>query len=468
MPNLIDASGLQTKALAEYQDELETGYRDIYGEDIVLDSNSPDGQQIGITGQLMVDQGDLITNVNAMMDPDQAIGAALDMRCALNGVKRKGGTFSLTEVSVTTDRAVSLQGLDTLVNDPNGTGYTISDNAGNQFILANSYDVPGAGSWTLVFRAKSVGAIQTSPNTITNPVTVVIGVLSVNNPSAALTTGEAQEQDGDLKIRRRKSVSLASSGFQDALEAALLNVDGVVDAIVYENESDATDGDGIPSHSIWVVVTGGADIDIAKAIYAKRSGGCGQKGGTAITILRTNGKPFTAKFDRTGTERLYASFNLNAVTGNLSATGNTTNGSNVVTGISSTAGMEPGYPLRMAGVPAGARVGTVDSLSQIHIYNDAGAALNATATAAGVAMTVVPIVASFVRQVLVAALDPGVNETIDINELSTIVKAAIPNSLATFPTGTGLSSDGISYAYQLSPATKNLRFTLANADVRVL
>jgi hypothetical protein len=63
-------------------------------------------------------------------------------------------------------------------------------------------------------------------------------------------------------------------------------------------------------------------------------------------------------------------------------TGNTTSGSAVITGISpNTTGLRPGIGVSGSGIPAGARILTVDSATQITLD------LNATATATGVTLT---------------------------------------------------------------------------------
>lgn len=68
-----------------------------------------------------------------------------------------------------------------------------------------------------------------------------------------------------------------------------------------------------------------------------------------------------------------------------SYTGDTTNGSAVVTSIASTAGMYSGQAISGTGIPAGTRILTVDSSTQITLN------ANATATNAGVTLTKTPI-----------------------------------------------------------------------------
>ena len=47
--------GIQVQTFQEIYDELAAGYRSIYGEDINLDPDSPDGQRVAIEAQLVLD-----------------------------------------------------------------------------------------------------------------------------------------------------------------------------------------------------------------------------------------------------------------------------------------------------------------------------------------------------------------------------------------------------------------------------
>lgn len=315
MPNQLTSQGLVTKTYEEILTELEARFRQIYGNDINLDSDTPDGQMIGIFAQAAKDNLDLLAEIYSSFNPDAAIGRTLDERCAINGIKRLGGTFSVTPISVTTDRAVTLAGLDAASEDLDGEGFTVADNANVQWILLDTVSLPGAGTHVLNFRAKEPGAILTTPNTITTPVTVVLGIESVNNPSAQSVVGLDEETDAELRLRRQKSVALSSKGYRDGLLAALLNISGVTSAFVYENNTGATDADGIPSHSIWCIVSGGEDEDIARAIYSKRNAGCGMKGDVTVPIVQADGTVFDVLFDRTETEAAYIKFTLSPITG---------------------------------------------------------------------------------------------------------------------------------------------------------
>lgn len=315
MPNLIDANGLQTKTYDELQTDLTADLQAAYGDDINLESDTPDGQLMNIYIQATLDNLDLIAQTNAGFDPDQAIGRILDSRVGLNGIQRKAGTFTRTPIQVVTDRALTLPGLDASIDDPNGTGYTVSDNAGNQFILEETQVVGAAGTYSFEARAQNIGSQLTTPNTITVPVTVVVGVVSVNNPTTFTSLGLAEELDSDLRERRRKSVSISGQGWRDSLKAALDNINGVTYEEVYENTSGATDGDGIPGHSIWVIVDGGDVASIANAIYRKRNAGCGMLGAQVVPITQRDGTIFEVKYDLVVNEDLFIQFHVESING---------------------------------------------------------------------------------------------------------------------------------------------------------
>lgn len=313
MPNSLDANGLQVVTQNEIVEELTTDFQDIYGEDINVDSNSPDGQIINIFAQMIEDLYELVSQVYSSFDPDQAIGNVLDQRCAINGVQRKAGTYTYVMIDVVADRSVTLEGLDTnAVED----AYTISDSEGNQFALANTTSI-NEGTSSLRFRAVNIGNVEVLPNTITTPVTVVLGVTSVNNSSGATEQGINEETDAQLRERRKRSVSISNQGYTDGLKAALLNITDVTSVSVYNNRTNVTDSDGIPGHSIWVIVEGGSDAEIGLVMDNKVPGGVGMKGNTSVVVPQDDGSNEVYYFDRPTAERLYVQLTITPLNGQV-------------------------------------------------------------------------------------------------------------------------------------------------------
>lgn len=313
MPNAIGPLGLTIATQAELLANLTSLLQKIYGVDINLASDTPDGQWIndGII-QPQLDMEDLLAQINANFDPDQAIGVFLDQRVAINGIQRQGGTFTQTNVTLVTSQSVNLYGLDQSVQPV----YTVSDNAGNLWQLIATQLAVSIGTNVFAFQAALPGAILTTPNTITIQATIVLGVVSVNNPTTYTTLGTNQESDANLRLRRQQSVSNSSQGYLKGLLGNLENLTGVTSAFVYENDTATTDADGVPGHSIWVIISGTASAQsIATVIYQQRNAGCGMFGQTNFTLMQVNGTTFTVYWDMVVPQNLFIRFTASSING---------------------------------------------------------------------------------------------------------------------------------------------------------
>lgn len=311
MPNALTSQGLTTSSQAELVAYYTGQFQAIYGSDINLQPDSPDGQMLNIFVQAVLDLQDLVTQVYNMFNPDNAIGVVLDQRVAINGIQRQAGTYTITNITIVTSTSVNLYGLDQSVQPV----YTVADNAGNQWQLQTT-QLGVNGTVIAAFQAALPGATLTTPNTITVPVTVVLGVSSINNPTTYTTLGLNEETDAALRIRRQQSVSIGSQGYLAGLLGALENISGVTSAFVYENVTASTDGNGVPGHSIWVIVAGnGAATAIANAIYQKRNAGCGMKGSQSFTITQLDGTSFTVLWDTVSPETLFIKFTASSLNG---------------------------------------------------------------------------------------------------------------------------------------------------------
>lgn len=311
--NSVGPSGITIQALSDILSELTAGMQAIYGAGINLNPNTPDGQMINLIAQAKEDVLEMILSVAASMDPDQATGVLLDQRCAINGVSRQQGTYTQQSVTVTASQALTLSGLDTQPTAP----FTVADSAGNQYQLLATYSFGAAGSTALAFQAANLGAVSSAANDITVPVTIIAGVTGVTNPAGPTTVGTNEETDAALRIRRASSVALPSKGWRSSLLSAIYDTAGVVQAVIFENYTSSTDGNGVPANSIWCIVNGGTNTDVASAIDSRRSAGCGMKGSVSVSVTEDDGTVIAILFDRPTPENLYFQATLTAITGAL-------------------------------------------------------------------------------------------------------------------------------------------------------
>ena len=108
----------------------------------------------------------------------------------------------------------------------------------------------------------------------------------------------AGETDASVRARIRNALAGKGAGSADALLAAVRNARSVKDAKLYINETDTTDSNGIPAHSIAVVTRGGNAQAVAQAIWDKKAPGIGTYGSTTVNAVDAEGNAHPVSFTR--------------------------------------------------------------------------------------------------------------------------------------------------------------------------
>lgn len=317
----IDNLGLQIDGFFSIKEQIENSLKNIYGQNINLETNSPDEQLAANFAQMIADQNELIQDVNASFDPDQAIGVVLDQRVKINGLTRKEGVYTRVYVNVTFNDSTTIKGLDqNTVEDC----FQVSDSTGNILVCEQTTSGVNGETSTVSFRALEYGALIFNAGSVNTIVTTQLGVASVNNENAQYLIGSDEESDLELKMRRKiVALQRASVGEIEELMASLINIEGVNYVNVLENDGDTVDINGIPPNGIWIIVDHIEDSDvvekIGKAIYKKRTQGTPMKndfnesssssssdfGNQGFyTITRPNGQPFTAYWTKPSSQNL--------------------------------------------------------------------------------------------------------------------------------------------------------------------
>jgi hypothetical protein len=89
----------------------------------------------------------------------------------------------------------------------------------------------------------------------------------------------------------------------------------VAEVVIYENTENTVDGDGVPAHSIWVIVDGGTAADIGAVIYKYRNAGCGMKGDETVVITQVDGSSYEVYYTEAVDADLYLEFTATSKTG---------------------------------------------------------------------------------------------------------------------------------------------------------
>lgn len=305
----IDENGVNIPTLNEIQENLENQYKSIYGNDIDLSQNTPDGQLINIKAQNQADLNEAIIYEINGFNMNTAQGQQVDRNVAFRGIKRRAGTYTQQPIEITINNNCSLVGLDNNYNDVVANVFTVSDNNGNQYYLINSINLT-SGTYTLNFRSQQIGNIQPALNSITNINTPVVGVVNVNNSSASIQIGQNEESDNELKTRFYNVPAIGGVGAWENIISNIYNINGVVSVGGEENTTNTTSQAGTPPHSIWLIVQGGANNEIGQAIKSTLNSGCGMRGNVAVPIVDKWGNTKNYLFDRPQFEDLYIKFDI--------------------------------------------------------------------------------------------------------------------------------------------------------------
>jgi len=156
-----------------------------------------------------------------------------------------------------------------------------------------------------------VGPVSQPAGTLDTVASPIIGWDSVSNPQEA-ALGRYRETDEELRIRFANSKELNARGTVDAIYSALLEVVGVEEVQVYENETNGVDALGLPAKSFSAVVLGGSSQQIAETIWQVKPAGIEAFGNTTVQINDSQGLPHDISFARPETVNVYIDITISA------------------------------------------------------------------------------------------------------------------------------------------------------------
>lgn len=163
------------------------------------------------------------------------------------------------------------------------------------------------------------GPLNAVAGDITQRTTPVAGVQGVTNIEDA-TPGTDIESHEHLRERREEELAKAGKGTLPAIKAAVLGIvdaDGnrpVVSCTVFRNNTDTTNGDGMPPHSIEVLarIPVGAEYDalMAKVLFEEVSGPARAYGSTPVTYTDSEGFDHDFAFSRPTLKPIHVIVNM--------------------------------------------------------------------------------------------------------------------------------------------------------------
>lgn len=281
----ITDNGVTAPTYSEILEYFQDKARQIFGQDINIDPDTADGQLLAIVAVALHDVNSQAIATAAAFNPQTATGTALDSVVKVNGLTRREPTHSQVDLRIVGQAGTQI------------TNGVAVDSFENRWLLPDSVVIPISGEVTVRATAEELGAIEAEANSITQIGTPTRGWQTVSNPSAAIV-GIAVETDTELQRRQSESTSREAVSLWEAIVASLYEVDDVVRVSGVHNDTNSTDADGIPAHSIAMVVDGGDVQEIAETIWKKKGEGVATYGDIRQDITDEFANDYPVYFSR--------------------------------------------------------------------------------------------------------------------------------------------------------------------------
>ncbi len=247
-----------------------------FGGNMSMSLSSPQGQLAQSLAAIISDKNAQIAEIASQVDPANAQGVWQDAIGAIYFMQRIAATGTVV--------SANCSGLAGTVIP---AGSIAQDTAGNQYQSLAAATIGSGGSVVVQFQCLTTGPIACPIGALNVIYKAITGWESITNTTAGVP-GVNEESAADFEFRRQNSVAVNALNSIQSVLAAVLAVPNVVDAYVTDNSTSATVNTGatnypVAANSIYVAVAGGAQADIAKAIWSKKSLGCAYNGSTSYT-----------------------------------------------------------------------------------------------------------------------------------------------------------------------------------------
>lgn len=270
----IDDTGITPKSLTDYQNELRAAFQAAFGQGIDVSSKSPQGQFIDNLALSMSQADDALVSAAGAVNIFRAFASQLEGIAAALGIPKNEAESTLVTATLGGTPAAVVP-----------AGSRARSYGGDLFELLEAATIGVGGTVDAVMSAVETGPIVVLAGELVTVVDVEPGWETVTN-AADGTTGRDIETDVDYRQRYFTELFRNALSVLDSVIASISAVDGVVEVIGVENDTDSPvlfQSVSVDANSIAMVVEGGLDQDIADAIRLKKTGGTGTTGTTSVS-----------------------------------------------------------------------------------------------------------------------------------------------------------------------------------------
>lgn len=287
----VDENGISAPPYNDILLSLQASYRAIYGDDALLDADDQDGQWLGVQAKAISDSNQAAIATYNQFSPATSQGTGLSSVVKINGIARL--------VSSNSSAVVTLVGQAGRIITNGIVGDNLSQNT--EWVLPATVTIPFSGTINVTAICTQPGAIAAAAHTLTVILTPTAGWQSVDNAANA-APGAPVESDAELRRRQSLSTQSPSQTVLGGIVERIANLPGVVHYKAYENDTDTTDANTLPPHSICLSILGGDLQSIVDIIGRDKADGCATYGGgtgaTSGTYLDPiAGIPYTINYN---------------------------------------------------------------------------------------------------------------------------------------------------------------------------
>lgn len=307
----LTTTGFEKRTLEDLLAQVEEEQHSQISNSLDTSSSSPMGQINAVLMKTVSELWDLAQAVYDGGDPDKNEGDAQDAVAAITGTTRIDAAKSYVRETL---------GLNAGITVPIGSIVSVLGNPSVRFTLVGSEAVEGvviiedvtsstAGSYFGRFECDHTGPVPAFAGTLTVIVTPVSGWNAATNAEDAVL-GRDIEGPSDMRIRRENELQAIGTSPVDALRGELLELDGMIQATVFENVGDVPDANGVPAHSIEALCYDGAspavaDDDIAQVLWDGKAGGIRTYGNSTGDATDSQGNTRVMSFSRPTLKDVY-------------------------------------------------------------------------------------------------------------------------------------------------------------------
>ena len=299
----ISETGFKRRTYDEILADKIQKAKDLFGEDINTEENTPLGKFIRINAYNEALLSEEMELVYYSIFPNTATGVSLDRLCTFAGISRNPATAARFNVTVkgTNDTTVPM-------------GFLVGTDSGITYYCNKDVVITGDTAVLEVDCTENGEIGNVAPQDITqiiNPAANVEEIVSVE------LVYKGEETESDYALRKRFETARDGLGAcnEPSIIAAIMRIPTVESVGIITNESDETVS-GRPPHSFECYVAGGENYhqQIAEAIFDKKPIGIKTAGSVSQEITDAAGNPYTVYFSHTAIIDVYVNIQVNVST----------------------------------------------------------------------------------------------------------------------------------------------------------